>query len=267
MPIKSERMNNSFMNYRRRELVKEIILSKPFTSLKELEELFPNVSSMTLRRDIEYCEAQGDAVKVRGGAKSMKFITTSMEDPIYNRMNSNVSVKKRIAKKAAEFFEQGRSIFVDSGTTCIELAQLMPDMRITVTTTGPNVAMSMIKNTKPMINLVGGLINRENMSISGAQALEYINSINIDLAFISPSGLSLKNGFTSGNFNECELKKTIVNKAREVIMLLDAAKFEKDLPYTFCQLKDIHMIITNTALPPVFMEEAARSNVRIVIAN
>ena len=55
VPIKSERMNNSFMNYRRRELVKEIILSKPFTSLKELEELFPNVSSMTLRRDIEYC--------------------------------------------------------------------------------------------------------------------------------------------------------------------------------------------------------------------
>ena len=87
------------MNYRRRELVREIILSKPFTSLKELEELFPNVSSMTLRRDIEYCEAQGDAVKVRGGAKSMKFITTSMEDPIYNRMNSNVSVKKRIAKR------------------------------------------------------------------------------------------------------------------------------------------------------------------------
>ncbi|MBQ9939956.1 MAG: DeoR/GlpR transcriptional regulator [Clostridia bacterium] len=255
------------MNYRRREKVREIILSKPFTTLKELEEMFPDVSSMTLRRDIEYCENRGDAMKVRGGAKSMKFITTSMEDPIYNRMNSNVSVKKRIAKKAAEYFEQGRSIFVDSGTTCIELAQLMSDMRITVTTTGPNVALNMIKNTKPMINLVGGLINRENMSISGAQALDYINSINIDLAFISPSGFSLENGFTSGNFNECELKKTVVSKAREVIMLLDATKLEKDLPYTFCQLNDIHMIITNTALPPAYMAAAEKNNVKIVIAN
>ena len=38
----------------RREQIRSLLLSKPFISLKELEEMFPNVSGMTLRRDIEY---------------------------------------------------------------------------------------------------------------------------------------------------------------------------------------------------------------------
>ena len=68
------------MNSSRRAIIKELLTEKPFISLRELESRFPDVSSMTLRRDIEYFEKQGDAIKVRGGARSMKFITTSMED-------------------------------------------------------------------------------------------------------------------------------------------------------------------------------------------
>jgi len=56
--------------------------AKPFVSLKELQDRFPEVTSMTLRRDIEFFEKQGELIKVRNGARSMKFITTSMEDGI-----------------------------------------------------------------------------------------------------------------------------------------------------------------------------------------
>ena len=64
------------MNTDRRNAVRGLLASKPFVSLHELELMFPNVSSLTLRRDIEYFENQGEAIKVRGGARSMKFITT-----------------------------------------------------------------------------------------------------------------------------------------------------------------------------------------------
>ena len=86
------------MNSQRRAIIKELLTEKPFISLKELEESFPDVSSVTLRRDIEYFEKQGDAIKVRGGARSMKFITTSMEDSFHQRMNENMTAKERIAK-------------------------------------------------------------------------------------------------------------------------------------------------------------------------
>lgn len=84
----------------RKRPIKELLQSKPFISLHELEKSFPDVSSMTLRRDIEYFEKQGEAIKVRGGARSMKFITTSMEDAFNLRLGENTSAKDKIARCA-----------------------------------------------------------------------------------------------------------------------------------------------------------------------
>ncbi len=253
------------MNTSRRAIIKELLCEKPFISLKELEQCFPDVSSMTLRRDIEYFEKQGDAIKVRGGARSMKFITTSMEDSFHQRLGENPDGKERIAVKAIELIENGRSLFLDSGTTVLKLASLLPDERRAVTTTGPNIALELIKKSQPIVNLVGGMINRENVSISGNQALKFLDDINIDLAFIVPSGLSSKDGFTSGNFPECELKHTVVEKARKVVVLLDRTKFNRCLPFTFCRLENVHTIITDDDLPEDLRVAAESAGVEIIV--
>ena len=98
------------MNTERRNAVRNLLASKPFVSLRELEQMFPNVSSMTLRRDIEYFESQGEAIKVRGGARSMKFITTSMEDTFNLRLSENPDAKEKVALAAIELIETGRSL-------------------------------------------------------------------------------------------------------------------------------------------------------------
>ncbi|MBE6637055.1 MAG: DeoR/GlpR transcriptional regulator [Ruminococcaceae bacterium] len=254
------------MNSVRRNQIRELLQSKPFISLHELEELFPDVSSMTLRRDIEYFEKQGEAIKVRGGARSMKFITTSMEDAFSLRMHENAGAKERIAHRALGLLETGRSIFLDSGTTMLRLAEILPDERITVTTTGLNVAIELMKKDMPIVNIVGGMINRDNITVSGNQAVSFIDSINIDLAFIVPSGVSAKDGLTCGNFIECELKKLVVEKARKVVLLMDSSKLNKSLPYTFCSIDDIDCIVSDEELPYDITERAARAGISILIA-
>ena len=253
------------MNSSRRAVIKEMLTEKPFISLRELEESFPDVSSMTLRRDIEYFEKQGDAIKVRGGARSMKFITTSMEDSFHQRLGENNPAKERIARRAIEFIDTGHSLFLDSGTTILKLASLLPDERHNITTTGPNIALELIKKTQPIVNLVGGMINRDNISISGNKALKFLADINIDVAFICPSGLSLKDGFTSGNYPECELKRMIVEKARKVVVLMDKSKLGRTLPYTFCQIDKVHTIITDDYLPEEITVAAEAAGVEIIV--
>ena len=93
------------------------------------------------------------------------------------------------------------------------------------------------------------IINHDNLSVSGMQALRFIDDINIDLAFIVPSGCSLTAGFTCGNYSECELKRHIIGKARRVIILMDHDKLDRCLPYTFCTPSDVHSIITDGPLP------------------
>ena len=254
------------MNSERRKMIKHLLYSKPFVSLKELVELFPDVSSMTIRRETDHFEKQGEAIKVRGGARSMKFITTSMEEEFPRRMQKNIPAKETLAKKAVDLLETGRSIFLDSGSTMMIMASLLPEERLTITTTGPNIAMELLNKKKTIVNLVGGMLNRDNISVSGTQALRFLDDINIDIAFIVPSGASAQTGLTCGNYSECELKKLIVEKARKIIVLLDMTKLDKSLPYTFCDFEKISTIITNGRLPEDIADLAEKCGVEIVNA-
>ena len=251
----------------RRRLLKEYFQTKPFIKLTELEALFPRVSSMTLRRDIEYFEKAGDVIKVRGGARSMKFIKTSLEDPFETRENENPYIKEIICKKAAEYMEQGRSIFLDSGTTMLKFAEHIKDERLTITTTAPNVAIKLLRHSNIIVNIVGGMVNRDNISVAGTQAMEFLGLINIDTAFIVPSGFSVEHGFTSGNYSECEIKQLIVKKAAKKILLLDNGKIGKNLPYTFAGLKDIDVLISNDYLPYEILRSVEEYGVKIVHVN
>lgn len=250
----------------RKEQIKDILTEKPFVSLHELEAKFPEVTSMTLRRDIAYLESRGELIKVRGGARSMKFITSSMEDEFGKRLHECTEEKARIALAALAFIEPNRSIFIDSGTTALALASVVPDQHIIFTTTGPHVAIELAKNRKNIVNLVGGMINHDNFSVSGMEALRFVSEINIDIAFMVPSCVSVSCGFTCGNYSECEMKKFILAKAMRKIVLMDSTKLGKSLPYTFCHAEDIDVLITDDELPHDFRDQLEKNNVKIIIA-
>lgn len=248
----------------RREKIHDLMQSKPFVSIKELEEMFPDVSGMTLRRDIKFFEDRREIIKVRGGARSMKFITSQIDENVDARMNENVFSKDLIARKAAEFLETGCSIFLDSGSTVRRVVQYVPNERFTFTTTDPAAALDLTAIGLPSVNIVGGRVSGDNKTVTGLLATRFLADINIDIAFLSPSGLSARSGFSVGNYSECELKKIVVEKARLVVILMDESKVDKSLPYTFATFDEADVLITSTPLPDELVRLAEEKNVRII---
>lgn len=234
------------MKAERRQKIHALLQSKPFVSLKELSELFPDVTSMTLRRDIEYFEQQGELIKVRNGARSMRFIATTADEGYFRREKENEGAKKAIADETKRFFEKGKCHFVDSGSTAMHVATAVSDEVFTIVTPCPNVALNLAEKQNPIIVLIGGIFNRESLSSTGDMSISALESVNIDTAFIVPSGFSASYGFTCGNYSECELKKFVVKNAKRVVMLIDSSKYEKNLPYTFCDISDVDIVITDS---------------------
>ncbi len=115
--------------------------------------------------------------------------------------------------------------------------------------------------------LTGGQISENTLSCSGAQAEHFISTINIDLALLSPSGFSLKTGFTSGSQSESMLKRAVLAKAAKIVMLMDATKIGRSLPFTFATMSDIDTIICDSALPPEIAAEAAAQGVECIVAD
>jgi len=253
------------MSKTRREKIKQLLQTKPYIALSELCEEFPDVSEMTLRRDIAFFEEKGDAIKVRGGVRSTKFITASTDDSMTVRMRENVDSKEKIAQAAAALLETGRSIFIDSGSTLQRMAKFVQNERYNFTTTNPAAALELAAIGQPSVNITGGRLDRDYQSVSGLQAMRFISDINIDIAMLSPSGLSGKSGFTGGNFAECELKRAVVEKAEKIIMLMDSSKIGRSLPYTFCTLDRVSVLICDEPLPEDLAKEARRCGVKVEV--
>ena len=244
----------------RRDALRELILSKPFVSFEEMSEMFPDVSEMTLRRDVEYFENEGVAIKVRGGCRSIVRLSSDSDDIV------NLPAKKLIAEAAVPFLETGRSIFIDSGSTMRTLCGYIPDKRYSFTTTDPRVALELCRNANASVNIVGGRLEGVNHTVTGLQASRFLSDINIDIAFLTPTGFDEDNGFTVASFNECELKRIVAEKARCVVMLMDSSKFGRSLPYTFCTVEGADVIITDAEPDAAVKRKMLLSGVQLICA-
>ena len=240
-----QRKEPNTVSFDRREKILTILREKGVVKLKELQIQFPQVSSMTLRRDLEYFEKLGEAVRIRGGARYIRNLDAGQEDVYALRAVKNPEGKSKIGKLAAKYVETGRSIFMDSGTTGMMFARQIPDLDLSILTSAPNVALEVSKRYKPNVTLIGGLINRSTLSVSGPQSQDFISQLNFDYAFLVASAFSPENGCTCGNYSECELKRSIIDKAKKTIMLVDSSKFGKSMPFTFATLDQIDLLITD----------------------
>ena len=119
--------------YRQAE-IREYIKRKGYTSVEQLKQDFA-ISGATVRRDLGTLEQAGDVVRIYGGAYWRESETIHYS--LRNKINSEA--KLAIARKAAEFIEEGDTIFLDPGTTIEQLSTLIRtncrQMKLTVLTT------------------------------------------------------------------------------------------------------------------------------------
>ncbi len=252
------------VNTERRDTIKKLLDAKGEIALTELEAMFPDCSSMTLRRDLKFMEDNGLVKRTRGGAVALSRLSIAAEDVYSRRAVENTDAKTVIAKKAGALLESGRSIYLDSGTTLMQFAKVIPDDYISILTSGPNIALELIKKNRPNVMLIGGQLSRNTLSVSGAGANRTLSGVNIDVAFMASSGFSLQHGFTSGTYSECELKREVLKMATRVIMLMDSSKVGKNLPYTFGMLSDIDVLVSDEQLPEEIVQAARAQGVTVI---
>lgn len=253
----------------RRSSILTIIDEYGEISLAELCSLFPDVSSMTIRRDLSELESRGSIIRTRGGALSVRKINPGLslkgEENEYSlRARENILQKKEIAKKALPLVQKGRSIYFDAGSTIMALAEIIPNDTMTIITNGINVAQRLVSNSNINVMVPAGSVNRNTLSVSGTDSLNFIDKINIELAFMSASAFSPEAGFTVSNVNEAELKRKVISRAKKTILLMDQSKIGKDLLFTLADISDIHVLITDGELPAPLHSLFQEHNVAVI---
>lgn len=249
------------MNNIRQQMIQEFIEKNNVVTIKELHELCPDVSLMTIHRDLDALERAGFIVKFRGGARSVRHAGDLGFDI---RLQENVSGKNVMAAKALELIQPNSTIFLDASTTNLILARKLPDTNLNIFTTGPNIAIELCRLVNPNITLCCGTLNRKNMALSGPNTLDMLDKINIDIAFIGVSGCFADVGFTCGTEADMVIKHSVIKKARTSVVMCDHGKFSRLMPYTFATFRDVDYLISDERVPDSIAVAAVEGGVEVL---
>ena len=244
--------------------IAELLNKRGKLTLEQLEEYFPNVSQMTLRRDLFQLEEEGKIIRIRGGAMSVHEVQKTSGVPYTKKTTIHTDEKITIAQKAAGLIDEGASVFLDGGTTALYLAKEMTDKPCNVFTNGLAVATELAKKKNVVVNLLGGQLIKENLSTASSFSSLYFTDTNFELAIISPSAFTTENGFSCSSQVEAELLRVVCKKAKFLYMMLDSSKIGRIKPYTFARAEDINVLITYDAFPDALKKQFKEMDIVVI---
>lgn len=249
----------------RQQQIRKMLEAAGEVHLQNLKKVFSDMSEMTLRRDLSLLENEGYAIRTHGGAVSTNKVDLhdGQENEYSKRAKEGIVAKTKIAAKAVRYVEKGRSIYLDAGSTVMNLAKLIEGEGCTFVTSAVNTALKLSGTAHSVIQL-GGSVNKNTLSCSGPDALLMMDTLNIDVAIMSASGFSLDRGFTISNRYECLLKQKILKKAKKVVMLMDSNKIDKDLTFTFAGLDEIDYWVCDIMPDEAIMDDCDKYGVVLI---
>jgi DeoR/GlpR family transcriptional regulator of sugar metabolism len=211
-------------------------------------------SQATLRRTLIDLEKEGHIRRIRGGA--VLEVAQNQEISVDYRYAINAKMKEHIAEIASTFIGSGMSLFLDSSGTVSKIIPYLGTLsNLVILTNGLKTAYEVIqtKTVDSKVFFLGGEVIYDAASTIGNYGNEFLESIDIDLALFSTTGLD-ENGAYEANFEQMRLKKWILKQAKSNILMVDSTKFDKSEPYKLASLTAFESVITDA----VTAEQAAR---------
>jgi DeoR/GlpR family transcriptional regulator of sugar metabolism len=204
------------------------------------------LSDDTVRRDLRELAAEGKLQRVHGGALPASPAVAGFAA----RRGISTEAKARLATRAVALIEPGQLVFLDGGTTNVELARrLPPDLAITVVTHSPSVAVALADHPAVAVDLIGGRLFGHSVVALGATAAIAIGRVRPDLFVMGVTGLHPEAGATTGDREEAEIKALIAARSAETMVLASAEKLGAASPHEIVAAAQITTILVEPDAP------------------
>jgi len=253
----------------RKSKIVDLIQDKGRVNITDICSMF-DVSEMTVRRDLNELDRQGLVRRVHGGA--IASLGRSYEPSFQTRSVKNQTAKESIGRKAAELIFDGDSIALDVGTTTLEIVPgLVGKRNLTIVTSCLQIASKIVDQLSLEIDarliITGGIVRPRELSMVGHIPEQVYHDLHVDKAFIGIGGVSLADGFTEYNIEDTQIKKMLMNSAREKIVVADGTKFGVTTFASVAQLSDVNAIVTDSTAPADLVGQIREQGVEVILAD
>ncbi len=222
------------------------------------------VATETVRRDLDVLERRGVLRRVHGGAIALERFTH--EYTITERENLFPEAKRRIAETAARYIPQRGCVFVDGGTTTEMLANHLRSLPHLLVVTNNVLLASKVSDSGTKVHLLGGEVRPATLSTLGPRAIAQLSEWNASVAFIGVNGVSHGLEMTAFDPDESEVKRAMMARSDERILLADHSKFGHTYPSSFGLVEDLDRVVCDLDTDIDYVDSMKSDGVEVVLA-
>ncbi len=248
----------------RKEKILNYIEEKNVCSVEELLKVF-KISMSTLHRDLNSLDREGRIDKFYG-----KVAVTEKKSLFKSRINVNVDLKIKIAKKAIQFINNGDCIFLDNSTTAYYLAKEICNSfykNLLVISNNGFISDLFLNNNNIDFLITGGSLNKKLNCYVGPQAIRSINDFNANIFFLSTSDVSVKGEISDIFFPDViDVKRRMLKNSKTSYLLVDSTKFGKISTAKWLNLKEVDHIITDSKISQREKENFKNKGIKLIIS-
>lgn len=249
----------------RQKRILELLSTHGALGSRQLADLL-DVSYETVRRDLNVLEVDRSVVRSHGGVQLVE--ARGAEASYLDRTGHAIAGKTAIGRAAAHLIEPGMSVFIDVGTTALEVARAIDETyNGTIISCSIPVAIELSGRAGVEVMMNPGRVRAGDLSISGASAIDYYRDIYPDLAFLGSGGIDDAAGLTDFHVDEVLARRAIIRNAERSFVLADATKFGRVAAHRVCNLEQVAGVITDQEPPAALTAAIVRAGGQVIVAN
>src|SRR4051812_22957339 len=247
----------------RLDAIRSYLYTRGFSDIQSLAESV-GASPATIRRDLAVLEREGAIDRVHGGARIAEG--SSVEVAFQERAKRNLVAKRAIAAAAYELLTPHATVFLDAGTTVLQLSRLIRihPLPLRIFTNGLAVAQEFLNVPDLEVSVLGGKLRSENASFVGPQAEAMLDTLWFDQLFLGASAIAPDGAIYSVDSAEASLNKCMMARAAQCFVLADSSKFSTMATYRVAPVATAR-VVTDSNLPAEWRRRLAELKVDATI--
>jgi DeoR/GlpR family transcriptional regulator of sugar metabolism len=228
--------------------------------------LAADASEATIRRDLQALEQAGEIMRTHGGARIAD--ATTVEVAFRIRETQNLAAKRAIATAVMPMIAPTSSVFLDAGTTVLQVARhlRLNPIPITAFTNGLLVALELLNLPKLNVTMLGGHLRDENASFVGPFAEAMLDSIWLDLLLLGAGAVSSDGRIYTYDSSEASLNARMLERASRVVILADSSKFGRTATFVVSSIPQGSTVVTDGGIPADWRARLADLGANVIIA-
>lgn len=225
-----------------------------------------HVSPMTIYRDLQELEKRQSIIRTVGGAiirpgskKGYSWV---------DREESARPVKDVIGQEAASLIQDNEIVLLDAGTTVLAVARALREQSpLTIVTHSIPIIILQGNNPNRKLLIPGGQYQPETHSIVGPYVMDFLNDINADTLVMSASAVGVDLGLANVFMDSVAIQRTMIQRARRIILVADYSKFEKTAPMAIVPLSAVDVVVTDSRMPELLRQEIRDMGLDLIIVD